>query len=51
MKVGTRKTGLNPTVSIIGRPNAVLPLRFHLFYDRAAKFKCFNFNTSVDPVY
>ena len=42
------KTSLTHPVIITGRPNAVLPLRFRLFYVRCCSiFKCFNFNTSV----
>ena len=40
-----------PPVIITDRPNAVLSLRFHLFYVRCCSvFKCFNFNTSVCPI-
>ena len=47
-----RKTGLNPLVIVTGRPKAVLLLRFHLFYVWCFSiFKCFNFNTSVCPIF
>ena len=37
---------------ITDRPRAVLSLRFHLFYVRCCPiFKCFNFNTSVCPIF
>ena len=51
VKVGARKTGLNPPVIVTGRPKAVLSLRFHLFYVLCCSiFKCVNFNTSVCPI-
>ena len=46
-----RKTGLRPPAIITDRPNAVLSLRFHLFYVRCCSvFKCFHCNTSVCPI-
>ena len=52
MNVWARKTGLNPPVIVTGCPKAILSLGFHLFYVWCCSiFKCFNFNTSVCPIY